>query len=177
MSQEVGLIQQQWYQDQQRAMMILGGWAVGNLASGIVGMSQREGSDKAFHQMNAGWGAINLTLAGLGYWSALQGDPQSFSGFEALQAQHRLQKIFLFNTALDVGYMLGGLWMIERSKNVSSNADRWKGFGQSIILQGAFLFAFDLICAIHFNPDSAVFQSLLSQLDFTPTGVRWSLNF
>ena len=127
------------------AMTVLGGWAVGNIALGLALQGQRTGSDKYFHQMNAGWNVINLTLAGFGYWSAIKTDPASFDTFATVQEQFKIQKILLFNAGLDVGYMLGGLYLIERSKNDSDNADRLRGFGRSIVLQGAFLFAFDLV--------------------------------
>lgn len=35
--------------------------------------------------------------------------------------------------------------MYDRSRYVNSNNDRWKGWGQSIIIQGSFLFLFDAI--------------------------------
>jgi hypothetical protein len=56
-----------------------------------------------------------------------------------------MQNIFIFNAGLDVGYMAIGLYLMERSKNASKNQDLLKGYGSSLILQGGFLFAFDLV--------------------------------
>ena len=132
-------------QKQKTGMLILGGWAVGNIASGIILSKQKEGSDKYFHAMNAGWNTVNLVIAGFGYYGALKADPASFDLYQTVQEHHKFQKILLLNAGLDVGYMAGGLYLIERSKNTSKNPERLKGFGQSIILQGGFLFAFDLV--------------------------------
>jgi hypothetical protein len=46
---------------------------------------------------------------------------------------------------LDVGYMAAGAYLIERSKSSLKNPEQMKGFGQAIIVNGAFLFAFDLV--------------------------------
>ena len=37
-----------------------------------------------------------------------------------------IQKILLLNAGLDVGYMLGGLYLTERSKNTEKNPERIK---------------------------------------------------
>ena len=55
------------------------------------------------------------------------------------------EKSFLFNAALDVAYMTAGFWLIDASNYRADDADRFRGFGQSLILQGGFLFVFDLI--------------------------------
>ena len=64
---------------------------------------------------------------------------------ETVTEQHKIQKVLLFNTGLDLAYMATGVYLIERSKNDLENQDRWKGFGQGLILQGGFLFVFDII--------------------------------
>jgi hypothetical protein len=162
---------------QKTAMTVLGTWAVGNIAVGASLMGKREGTDKYFHQMNLGWGAINLALAGFGYYSAVNTDPGSFGLNETMNEQHRFQKILLFNADLDVGYMLGGAYLIERSKNTpdSKNPERLKGFGQSIILQGAFLFVFDLATYLVLAKDNENLQPLLGNLTFTgdSIGLIW----
>lgn len=126
------------------SMLVLGGWAVGNMAVGGVLAGQRNEEDKYFHQMNIGWNVVNLSLAALGYLSAIKADPSTFDMVTTLKAHHGIQKTLLFNGGLDVGYMLGGLYLMERSKNTEKNPARLKGFGKSILFQGAFLFVFDL---------------------------------
>lgn len=130
---------------QRSAMIALGGWAIGNIGLGLSLRSSREGSDRYFHDMNVYWNLVNLGIAGLGYWSTMGEDPASWSAFEAASKHHSFQKILLFNAGLDVGYVMAGLYLRERSRRAGVNADQLRGFGKSIILQGGFLFAFDLI--------------------------------
>ena len=164
-------------QRQKTGMMVLGGWAVGNLALGAALGSARSGEDKYFHLMNAGWGAVNLGIAALGYWGAVNTDPASFDLYQSVQEQHKLQKVLLFNAGLDVGYMLGGVYLMERSKNTEKNPERLKGFGKSIILQGAFLFTFDLVNHfVHAAHDSDL-QPLLSSLYFSGDQIGLVLQF
>lgn len=129
---------------QKTAMLVLGAWAVGNIGSGLALRGQQQGSTRYFHDMNAGWGAVNLVIAGLGYWGSHKADPGSFDLTASIHEHHKIQKILLFNAGLDVGYVLGGAYLIERSKNTTNRPERLEGFGKSIAMQGAFLFVFDL---------------------------------
>ncbi len=142
-----------------KAMLMLGVWSVGNIALGLAQQGRTDGNTKYFHQMNAGWGAINLTIAAFGYYSAMRSDASSFSLYETMREQASGEKLFLFNGGLDVGYMLGGLYLMERSRRPDeANPERLDGFGRSVLLQGAFLFVFDLInYGIH-NQHSAKLQ-------------------
>jgi len=153
--------------DKQRvSMLVLGGWAVGNIAVGAALYGKHEGEERYFHLMNIGWGAINLGLATVGYLTAVKTDPSSLSLYDTVRAQHGVQKILLLNAGLDVGYMLGGLYLMERSKNTEQRPERMRGFGKSIILQGAFLFAFDLAAYFVHAASNDKLQPLLSGLYF-----------
>lgn len=124
----------------QKGMLILGTWAVGNMIWGSVGAIQASGETKAFHQMNLYWNSVNLLIAGLGYWQASKEVPSS-DFWATMDAQQSIEKILLVNAALDLTYMGGGLYLKERGLRKSN--DRLIGFGKSIILQGAFLMVFD----------------------------------
>lgn len=127
----------------QTGMLVLGSWATANIVTGLIGRSQTEGSRSRSHEMNAIWNSVNLGIAVFGYISAQNLEP-SGSAFELYKSQQQLDRILLINAGLDVAYMATGLWMRERSKNISGNPDLWMGYGNSIIIQGAFLFVFDL---------------------------------
>ncbi len=127
-----------------QSMWILGGWATTNIAIGSIGMARSKGAMRSFHQMNAGWNVVNLGLAATGLWTAYHTDPSAVDLWQSLQSNQRMQRIFLFNAGLDIGYITAGGWMMTHAKTVSNHADRWRGFGRSIALQGAFLFVFDL---------------------------------
>jgi len=158
---------QQRLDKQRSGMLILGGWAIGNLATGLALRNRNSGPEKYFHLMNAGWGAVNLALAGFGYYGAVSTDPGSFGLYESMQETQRFQKILLFNAGLDVGYVMGGLYLLERGMHQEKNSDRLKGFGRSIILQGAFLFAFDLVNYFVHSADTSELRPLMSSLYFT----------
>ncbi|MCB0595118.1 MAG: hypothetical protein H6557_33080 [Lewinellaceae bacterium] len=170
-------INRQRLEKQRISMLILGGWAVGNIALGATLATQREGEGQYFHAMNAGWNLVNLGLAAAGYLSAVKADPAAFGLYATISEQHKLQKIFLFNAGLDVGYMMGGLYLMERSKNTANKPERLKGFGKSILLQGAFLFAFDLGAFLWQAQGNGDLQPLLEGLSFTGNSVGWVLRF
>lgn len=127
----------------QQGMMVLMGWAGANIVSGGVGWGvAKDQRWRSVHQMNLGWGAINMGIALFGYFSAGAEPTTSLTLTETLRQSDQIQKVLWFNTALDVGYMAAGWALWERG--LRKGSERFVGFGQSVILQGAFLFAFDL---------------------------------
>lgn len=155
-------------------MYVLGGWSISNIAIGSILMGQREGTEKYFHQMNAGWGVINLGIASVSLWMFMKTDPTTFSLTETWKAQQNIQKILLFNAGLDIGYMMGGLYLRERAKRPGAAYERLRGFGNSIILQGAFLFVFDLT-AFWFHSKNDVL--LIPLLNVSTDGIGMKLIF
>jgi hypothetical protein len=166
-------------QKQKTGMLVLGSWALGNIALSSAMLSGAKGPDKGFHQMQIGWNVVNLGIAGLGYFSALKTDPASFDLYQSIQEQHKLQKILLFNAGLDVGYVLGGAYLLERGQRVVNNAERLRGFGRSIMLQGGFLLVFDLAQFAVLSSDNAEIKTLLQQsgLQLGLNGVGLNLRF
>jgi hypothetical protein len=153
-----------------RAMTVLGGWAVGNMIVSGAMLGRTEGSSKAFHQMNLGWNAVNLGIAALGYWGAVRENPAAMDGFQTLKAHMSNEKAFLFNTGLDVGYMAGGLWLVEKGKNATKNAERFDGFGKAMAMNGAFLFVFDLTA---FLLQNSKFDQLKPLVRENGVGLSW----
>jgi hypothetical protein len=66
------------------------------------------------------------------------------TGLQVLKDHTSYQSFLLLNAGLDVAYMSFGLYLRERSKT-SSSADRLRGYGNSLLLQGGFLLVFDLV--------------------------------
>jgi hypothetical protein len=128
----------------QTAMLILGSWAVGNIIVGTHGNFTATGQAKYFHQFNALWNVVNLGIAGFALLSMRGQDPSSMTALQVLNDHTSFQGLLLLNAGLDVAYISFGLYLKERSKT-SSNADRLQGYGNSLLLQGGFLLAFDLI--------------------------------
>jgi hypothetical protein len=93
--------------------------------------------------MNLAWNGVNAVIGGLGYIQATSEDPRGLNRVETIEKTRSMQQILLLNAGLDVAYMAGGAWLRERGEN-EGNA-QLSGYGDSLILQGGFLFAFDLV--------------------------------
>ena len=145
----------------QFGMLILGSWAVVNLIWGGLASRQSTGQIKAFHQMNAYWNLVNLAIAGFGYWQASQEVP-GLDFWASIEAQHGIEKILLLNSGLDLGYIAMGAYLVERGRRKEKL--QWIGFGKSIMLQGAFLLAFDAILYGFHHSHSAELPKLLDAL-------------
>ncbi len=126
------------------AMLVLGSWAVGNIGLGLALRSGTTGETRRFHEMNAIWNGVNLGIAGLGLLSALGADAGAAGALESFRENEGFQKVLLFNAGLDVAYLVGGAYLIERARRPDADAERLRGYGKSILLQGGFLFVFDL---------------------------------
>ena len=159
------------------AMTVLGGWAIGNLASGALLTGQKTGKAKYFHQMNLGWGAINLGIAGFAYYSAVKTDPASFDLLNSFKEQEKITRILLFNAGLDLGYIMGGAYLRERAKNTTNNPERFAGFGESIMLQGAFLLIFDLAVFWVHHQHGKDLHPLIGGLSLSGNGLSWRMFF
>lgn len=154
-------------------MSILGGWALLNIGSGVVLRSQTTGETRYFHEMNALWNTVNLALAGVGFYTAMNTDPYAQDLQQSLQEQAGIQKLLLFNAGLDVGYIMTGLWLRERGKRNVSRPERLRGWGSGLILQGGFLLVFDATLAwLHARNDELYLQlTETAQLQPLPGGV------
>lgn len=126
-------------------MYVLGGWAATNMALGAYGWSKQSGKMKYFHQMNLFWNTVNLTIAGIGLYNNLNPEMAGMNFSQMLSEHMKMERIYLINAGLDVFYMSAGWFMLNRSGKVNKNADLLGGYGYSVILQGGFLFIFDLV--------------------------------
>jgi hypothetical protein len=125
-------------------MYILGGWAITNIASGAYGWSRSDGEIKYFHQMNLFWNTVNLSIAGYGLYSNSRLDISALGPDEIMERHIRTERILLINTALNVGYIGGGFLMRHFAGRSSNHSYLWKGYGNSLMMQGGFLLLFDL---------------------------------
>lgn len=131
------------------AMVVLAGWSAANIIASGIATNTSNTEMRYFHQMNVMWGGINLAIAGLGYWGAGREKIDNPTVASVLKHQNKSEKTFLINTGLDVLYIGGGLAMNKLSDN-QKNPAKFKGYGNSIMLQGGFLLVFDAInYAIH----------------------------
>ena len=147
---------------------VLAGYSAANIIYGSIAAGQANGSNKYFHEMNAIWNGITLGIVGIGYLTAKKEGILSYT--ESLKKQHNVEKLFLFNAGLDVAYIAGGAYLKERSKTTTKNPLRLKGYGESVMLQGATLLFFDgIMYAIH-NRHGKSLQKMGEKIQLTTTG-------
>ncbi len=136
---------------QKNSMIVLAGWSVANIVGSSIATDTRNKEMRYFHQMNVMWGGINLAIAGLGYWGAGREKFDNPTLESVLKHQNRIEKTYLINAGLDVVYVGSGLLMNKISNN-QKNPEKFKGYGNSIMLQGGFLLVYDAVLyAIHKN--------------------------
>ncbi|WP_422006444.1 DUF6992 family protein [Roseivirga pacifica] len=127
-------------------MIVLGSWALGNIGTNAVLLNNPSSKEQAhFYRMNIFWNVVNLGLAIPGLRHAIITDPASLDMASTVSEYHKMGKILLLNAGLDVAYITGGFLMKEMAKTRPNKEDILTGYGRSLILQGGFLLAFDII--------------------------------
>ena len=124
-------------------MGVLSFWSITNIYLWRKNKSQKASLKYYFWQMNGLWNIINLIIAIVA--SIIVGiNTANFNTNDSLQS---LQiKIIAANILLDLIYVTIGLILeIRGKKNINL---RLRGYGESIQLQGAFLFCFDSMLAL-----------------------------
>lgn len=124
-------------------MTILGIWAGINIVQGSISATNAEVTDKAFFKMNTYFNAVNLGIAGVGLAMARKELDKKYSYAENILKQQKLEKILLLNAGLDAAYIATGLYLKERGMRMEN--PQTTGYGNSFVLQGAFLLVFDLV--------------------------------
>ncbi len=131
------------YQLNKKGMIVLSSWGGATIAGSAAGYALTNSyEEKQFYLMNGAWGLINLGIALPG---ALARPKSSSSIHDMQKTQTRMEKIFLANAMLDVAYIAGGVALKQYSYNQSEvkAQQRFNGFGNAVIIQGAGLLVFD----------------------------------
>jgi hypothetical protein len=154
-------------------MRVLAGWGLLNTVEGIAGTATAEQDEwKHFHQMNAAWGVINSGIAGLGYLGARRELKKQYSRAEALHRYEATKRLYLLNAGLDGLYISTGVFLAAHAKH-TGDADLYRGFGRSLILQGAGLLLFDAtMFTAHHHKDKGWYRALQG-LCITGNGIGW----
>ncbi len=124
-------------------MTALGAWGLVNVVQGSISTTNTVGPEHYFHQMSAYFNAVNVGIAALGFLGIKKQLLTTNTLASEIQAQQKIQKILLINSALDVGYFATGLLM--RNSGIKNQNAKIQGYGGSIMLQGAFLLVYDLL--------------------------------
>lgn len=94
------------------------------------------------------WGAIDAGIAIFGTRASAKKQAQ-IQDSERLVIEQKearwLERILWINTGLDILYILGGFWLMQTK---GLNEPLWRGHGLGVVIQGGFLFFFDLYHAV-----------------------------
>ncbi len=162
----------------QNLMIGLTSWSLSNVAVSSYGWATTDNEAMYFHQMNVMWSGVNLALAIPGYFKARKTDPNSFSFAQTWKEQLKTEKIFLFNTALDLVYVGSGLLLKQRAQLDDVNYYRFRGFGNSLLLQGGFLFLFDLTATLlHTKHRNEKLNGFLEKVEMSDNGLGMKIRF
>ena len=150
-------------------MLVLGSWGTANIIAGAIGQSSSNSETKYFHQMNLIWGAVNLAIAAPTFF-ILSRKNANLSLAETIRQQANIEKTFLFNAGLDLVYMSGGLYCIQRGNNDSKH-DLYKGYGKSLLLQGGGLLLFDITMYLINISQGKKLYKILSSIQFSGNSI------
>jgi carboxylesterase len=122
-------------------------WAAISTAAGFILVASTAGFWDGFGIQALAWGLIDGLIAGFGLWMSRRRrkslpdseDPQTMEG-----ESRKLRRTLWINTGLDILYIAGGIVL---AATLGRSDPAWRGHGWGIILQGVFLFFFDLIQA------------------------------
>jgi uncharacterized protein DUF6992 len=132
------------YANLSRRLLIWGGTS---MVAGLVLLMLGDPFWRGFGIQAAAWGAVDAAIAVLGSRAARRrraGQADALEHTRLLQEERNLRRLLLVNTGLDVLYVAGGMAL---ALTLGAGDAAWRGHGWGIVVQGAFLFAFDLVHA------------------------------
>ena len=173
----INSLNQQRLQTNKRGMTILTSWGAANTLAGGIGYFTANTQEwKAFHGMNAIWGITNFGLGVLGRYGVKRELAADYSCGELLHRYEADKRLFLINGGLDLLYIGTGVFLKEHAKT-RANPATWKGFGNSILIQGAFLLLFDGTMYLSHQSKDKRWYKLLNGICVTGNGVGVNYTF
>lgn len=151
--------------------LALGSFALANIAVGAIAAGQTSGETQYFYKMNVYWNLVNLGIAGAGLLGSRKKKADSETLADAVRQHENMKQVLLINTGLDVAYAVGGAYLRERAASHPDKADQLRGYGTSIMAQGGFLLAFDLVNYFIFKNRGDKQERLLLSASSTGLGV------
>lgn len=122
---------------------ILAIWALLNLVAGGTSMFFSEGESHQFHHMNAAWGSINLMVAGL-LWYRIRHIGPWLPAAVLHVRRAKFRRFLLANIGLDLAFVAIGYWLHQQQSISVELQNLYRGFGNSVMIQGAGLLTLDL---------------------------------
>ncbi|MBY0425281.1 MAG: hypothetical protein K2Q22_06570, partial [Cytophagales bacterium] len=120
---------------------------------------------------------VNLGLGVSGILGETKNMKRIYNTYETITELNNMQKVYLFNGGLDFAYIATGFCLREWSQNNSQYQNVLLGFGNSLILQGGFLMAFDFAMVALHSSQNPKLKELFTYIRPTPTGVAFCYNF
>ncbi len=114
-------------------------WSILSLLFGLYVWFATNDFGRGFGIQAVVWGAVDGLIVIIGQVTAARRKSTTDPTREA----DVIRRILWVNFGLDLFYILGGVWLL-----FSWQGDFWQGTGWGIVLQGAFLFLFDLFHAL-----------------------------
>ncbi|MDD2793984.1 MAG: hypothetical protein PHD73_12445 [Sediminibacterium sp.] len=149
-------------------LTILAAWAGVNIIQGSISANNAQGRDRYFFNMNSYWNLVNMGIATYGLIRIKKDLARKYSYTQNLLEQQKLEKILLLNSGLDLAYIATGLYLKERGTRL--NSEQSAGFGNSLILQGAFLLVFDLVQYGNHRRNGKILERQTAKLQIGPSG-------
>lgn len=144
-------------------MFVLGGWAILNILISSFKLTRATRNRKYFYQMNLYWNLVNLIIASAALYSILSKDQSAQNLADSLYLHGWYTKVLYLNVGLDLGYILLGAYLKERARH-SYKTERLMGWGQSVVLQGLFLFLLDVVLVVLLENIAGQFFRLVPQV-------------
>lgn len=158
-------------------MKVLGAWGTASLVTGATGYFIASNNEwKAFHGMNAIWGATNLLIAYSGYAGARKEAKAGISCDHALHRYESNKRLFLINGGLDFLYIGTGLLLTTNADDFNNTA-MFRGFGKSITIQGIGLLLFDGTMYAMYQKQDKKWYKLLQGICITGNGLGCRYTF
>jgi len=134
------------WQFQKRLTGMLLGWAAASIVAGLALGRGDNPLRRGVGEQFVGWGVVNAIIALIGRRRL----PEDNALVDVAARKRNLSRLLWLNTGLDVLYVLGGRWVM---RGRGATDPRWRGRGLGIVLQGGFLFFFDLLNALALRSD------------------------
>jgi hypothetical protein len=145
-------------------MFVLGGWAIINILVGSFKLTKATRARRYFYQMNLYWNIVNLLIASLALYNIITTNAEVIELAESVRQHAWIKKILYLNIGLDISYLALGAYLRERSKTSLFKPERLMGWGQSIVLQGVFLFLLDLVLTVMLEHHAKLLFRLIPNL-------------
>jgi hypothetical protein len=133
---------------QRHAMPVLLGWGIGSVFSGLLMLRSRSDWLRGLGSQFFSWGAVDSVIAVFALRNAEKKSRQfeqgEISKDEHIRQAGQFEQFIWLNTLLDIGYIVAGNAFANRYPD-----NRYRqGMGWGVIIQGAFLFIWDLFLVL-----------------------------